>query len=204
MSYNMEQIFSSVYKKCTWGSNNNPEYNGSSGDGSSPEYNVEYINFVKNFIKENNINSVVDVGCGDWRLGKTLFYDVDIEYNGYDVYSDLISHLKKEYIKPKFNFIHLDILNDRNLINCADLLIIKDVLQHWDNDTVRVFVDWVTSINKFKFVLVTNCTPNTSYSENDTPIGGWRGLNHETPIFKEKGFLPVLKYKTKEVMLFKQ
>ena len=58
---------------------------------------------------------------------------MDIEYNGYDVYSDVISFLTSEYNKPKFNFSHLDIFKDRNSIKNADLFIIKDVIQHWDD-----------------------------------------------------------------------
>ena len=48
-STNMEQIFSSIYKNCLWGSNGNSNYQGSSGDGSSPEYNIEYIDFIKKY-----------------------------------------------------------------------------------------------------------------------------------------------------------
>ena len=95
-STNMEQIFSSIYKNCLWGSNGNSNYQGSSGDGSSPEYNIDYIDFIKKFIDDNNIKSVSDGGCGDWRLGSSLYYDLDIEYNGYDVYSELIAYLTIE------------------------------------------------------------------------------------------------------------
>jgi hypothetical protein len=81
---------------------------------------------------------------GGLANGKTLI-DLANKWDSKGYYEP--KQFAAEYIKPKFNFIHLDILNDRNLIDGADLLIIKDVLQHWDNDTVRVFVDWVTSIN---------------------------------------------------------
>ena len=35
----MEQIFTNVYENNQWGSNNNTEYNGSSGEGSDIDYN---------------------------------------------------------------------------------------------------------------------------------------------------------------------
>lgn len=198
----MEKVFSSIYKNCSWGSNGHSKYHGSSGDGSSPEYNVDYIEFVRNFIKDNNIKSVSDGGCGDWRLGYSLFNDMNIEYNGYDVYLELIDFLKTEYTNPKFNFTHLDIFNDRDQIKDADLFIIKDVMQHWDDATTKEFVDWIINTKKFKFVLITNCSSGRVGMTQEGLTGGWRGLSCDHYIFKNKGFLPVLKYHTKEVMLY--
>jgi hypothetical protein len=198
----MEQIFSSIYKRCAWGTNENPNYAGSSGDGSTPEYNQEYINFIKNFITENKITSVSDAGCGDWRLGSAIFLDTDIEYTGYDVYSELIRYLNTEYIKPNLNFVQLDIFNRREEIKNADLLIIKDVMQHWDDNTTENFVNWITQTNKFKFVLITNCVSGTQGMTTEGVNGGWRGLDIEHPFFKNKGFTSVFRYNTKEVILY--
>ena len=39
----MEQIFTNVYEKQKWGNNLNKHYAGSSGNGSSVEYNRKYI-----------------------------------------------------------------------------------------------------------------------------------------------------------------
>lgn len=201
-NYEMEKVFSSIYENCLWGNNEHSQYHGSSGDGSSPEHNLDYIQFVKNFINNNNIKSVSDGGCGDWRLGSLLFYNMDIEYNGYDIYSDLIEFLKTEYVKPNFGFTHLDIFNNRDQIKNADLLIVKDVMQHWDDASTKEFVDWIIDSKKFKFVLITNCSSGLVGMSQEGCTGGWRGLSCEHPIFKDKGFLPVLKYHTKEVMLY--
>lgn len=47
----MEQIFTQIYETDHWGSNNNPEYKGSSGPGSSVELNKNtYIPFLRKFI----------------------------------------------------------------------------------------------------------------------------------------------------------
>ncbi len=198
----MEQIFSSIYKNCLWGSNGNSNYQGSSGDGSSPEYNIDYIDFIKKFIDDNNIKSVSDGGCGDWRLGSSLYYDLDIEYNGYDVYSELIDYLTIEYDKPNFNFFHLDILEGRDQIKSADLLIVKDVMQHWDDPSTEQFVDWVINSKKFKYVIINNCVDGRNGMTQKGSNGGWRGLSSEHPIFKNRGFVPMLRYNTKEVMVY--
>ena len=63
----MENFFTSVYEKKTWGDNNNNEYSGSSGGGSFIEFNKDtYVPFLKKYIVNNNIKSIVDLGCGDF------------------------------------------------------------------------------------------------------------------------------------------
>ena len=46
----MEDKFTSIYENYMWGTNNNTEYNGSSGSGSDIHYNLDlYIPFLKQF-----------------------------------------------------------------------------------------------------------------------------------------------------------
>jgi len=69
------------------GNNNNTEYSGSSGDGSDIDYNkYNYVPMLKKFIISNNIKTVVDLGCGDFRCGKLIYDNLDILYHGYDAY----------------------------------------------------------------------------------------------------------------------
>ena len=70
----MKSIFTNIYEKNLWGNNRNVMYNGSSGLGSSLEYNKDhYIPFLQNFIKTHNIKTVVDLGCGDFVCGKMIY-----------------------------------------------------------------------------------------------------------------------------------
>lgn len=43
------------------------------------------IEFVRRFIKENSIKSVVDLGCGDWQFSPYIYHDLFVAYVGYDV-----------------------------------------------------------------------------------------------------------------------
>ena len=43
------------------------------------------IEFVRKFIKENAIHSVVDLGCGDWQFSPHIYHDLGVAYTGYDV-----------------------------------------------------------------------------------------------------------------------
>ena len=71
----MEQTFTNIYETNAWGNNQNVEYSGSSGDGSLIEYNKDtYVPFLKKFITDNNIKTIVDLGCGDFQCGKLIYY----------------------------------------------------------------------------------------------------------------------------------
>jgi hypothetical protein len=110
----MEKTFTYIYENNIWGSNNNNEYSGSSGDGSSIEYNkVTWNKFLKNFININNINSVIDLGCGDFINGHLIYDELDILYTGYDVYEKLINFHVKNNQNSKYNFKKLDFLEQR-------------------------------------------------------------------------------------------
>ena len=82
----MEQVFTYIYENNIWGNNLNSQYSGSSGDGSTIEFNKDtYVNFVQNFIKDYGIKSVVDLGCGDFRCGSLIYDELNVKYTGYDL-----------------------------------------------------------------------------------------------------------------------
>jgi len=78
-----------------WGNNNSLYYQGGSGLGSCPEYILpDYIPFFKKFINQYNIETIVDLGCGDFRSGDLIYNDLNINYTGYDAYQLIIENNK--------------------------------------------------------------------------------------------------------------
>ena len=69
---NMVEIFTNIYENKLWG-DKNQNCPGLNISGSNLNYNNEYIVFLKEFIKNNNINVVVDLGCGDFEIGIELY-----------------------------------------------------------------------------------------------------------------------------------
>jgi hypothetical protein len=123
----MEEIFTNVYENKIWGQNAYGEYNGSSGGGSDIEYNKDtYVPFLKKFIIDNNIQSVVDLGCGDFKCGKIIYDDLDISYMGYDAYKKVIEYNSSQNSFPKYSFTHLDFCNNKESIINGDMCILKD------------------------------------------------------------------------------
>jgi FkbM family methyltransferase len=191
----MEDIFTNIYNYNIWGNNNNINYNGSSGDGSLIENNIHsYIPFLKKFIIDKKIKTVVDLGCGDFLCGHLVYDDLDISYTGYDIYKKLIDHHKKSFSLPKYDFQQLDICNNKENIIDGDLYILKDILMHWSLSNINTFLDYLIKKKNFKYILICNCCDQ---KEDNTDIkdGMWRKLSCD--------FFPLKKYNPKKILKFK-
>jgi hypothetical protein len=198
----MESVFTYIYEKQIWGNNNsNSEYNGSSGGGSTVDFNKEkYIPFLKKFIIDNNIKNIVDLGCGDFLCGKLLYDDLDISYTGYDTYKKIIDYNSKYYLLPKYKFIHLEFLKEKELIINGDLCILKDVLQHWSLKNIYELLDYLVETKKFKYILICNCC-GQNMDNTDILDGDGRGLSCNYFPLKKYNIKKIFNYNTKEVSI---
>lgn len=195
----METVFTNIYERSSWGTNNNSFYKGSSGGGSNIEYNkTTYIPFVKMFIESNGIKTVIDLGCGDFRCGPLIYNDLDILYTGYDTYSKVVEYNATQHAAPKYTFRHLDICNKKEEIGKADLCILKDVIQHWPLKDIYEFLDYLVESKRFKYILITNCYVNAA-DNTDIAMGEWRSLSSTCLPLKKYSPQSLYKYDTKEV-----
>lgn len=110
--------------------------NGNSGNGSYGE-NAKYkADFINHFVIKNNINRVIELGCGD---GNQLKYFNFPFYIGLDVSPTIIEKCKevfKDDTKKEFYVIpqneNFEILNNLN----SDLTLSLDVIYHLVEDSV--------------------------------------------------------------------
>lgn len=202
METDMISNFKNVYENGTWGNDTSQGYKGSSGSGSELEYNQNtYIPFLKKFIKDHDIHSVVDLGCGSFKCGKAIYDDLDgVMYTGYDAYEGVIQSHKQTY--PEYEFIFSDFYSEKENIKSADLCIIKDVIQHWPLENIRTFMDYIVESKKFKYLLVCNCTKD-AVENSDISIGEFRSLSFDLEPMKKYGFEKVYAWDTKEVGVIK-
>ncbi len=199
----MEEIFTNIYDTKVWGDNRNPEYSGSSGSGSEINFNQDtYVYFLKKYITENKIKTVVDLGCGDFNCGKLIYDELDVFYRGYDVYKKLINYNSKQYLLPKYTFVHLDFCNNKESIVGGDLCILKDVIQHWSLKDINEFLDYLVDSKKFKYILICNCCSQRR-DNTDIENGKWRALSCEYFPLKKYNPIKLYNYKTKEVSVIK-
>jgi hypothetical protein len=153
-----KEIFTEIYDKNIWGG---------SGGGSTPENTVEYRAFLQKFLRDYNIKTVVDYGCGDWGFSHLIDWS-GIEYLGIDTVESVI---KMNIIKWKRDNI---LFSTYMYPTKADLLILKDVLQHWSNANIHQFMEDLDYRHDFKYILITN---TQGESECDIEPGQCRGLS---------------------------
>jgi len=115
----MENAFTNVYKHKIWGvakdsSDVVTHGFGSSGDGSIYEKAKPYVDFLSDFIKQNNVKSIVDIGCGDWQFSKHLYnenediYMKQVDYYGYDCCKQVIEHNTEKHASENRHFKHIN------------------------------------------------------------------------------------------------
>jgi len=102
---------------------------GNSGLGSYGELGLFKVNFVNNFLKEKNIESVIEFGCGDGSQLRQINYK---KYLGLDVAAssvEMCSKLFKEHNNKSFLLYDPMHFVNNNFLK-ADLVVCIDVLYH--------------------------------------------------------------------------
>ena len=193
------KIFTTIYEENVWNIENN---NSNSGDGSNIDYNIDtFIPFLKNWIMNNNIISVSDLGCGDFICGPLIYDDLNIQYYGYDTYLKIIENNIYNNKNTNYIFNQLDIFNEWEYIINADLCIIKDVLQHWRLCDIYTFLDNIMISKKFKYILICNCCDQVRDNPDLLITGGFRPLSANFFPLKRYSAEIIFKYNTKEISL---
>jgi SAM-dependent methyltransferase len=125
-------IFDEIYRRRAWGGpdDDNPYSGPGTYDPSVPEY----VAFILSFIEKNDIRTIVEIGCGDFAIGRLYASKVD-RYVGVDVSSVVVENNRLRNSSDTISFIHGDAC-DLN-IEPADLCIIRQVLQHLDNGSIK-------------------------------------------------------------------
>ena len=151
---NISEIFTKVYEEKYW-IDNGSGLKYSSGTGSSEKIAEDYCQTVSNFIKTNNIQSVVDLGCGDFQVSKRIIDACDgIDYTGYDCVQQLIDFNRENFSSEKVKFLFANIIEDE-FVN-AELCLIRQVLQHLSNEQI---LSIIKKIKKYKYVIITEHYP---------------------------------------------
>jgi SAM-dependent methyltransferase len=167
----LKERFEEIYAKNEW--------RHGSGEGSRPENTRGYVAFLEEFLMARDIRSVVDMGCGDWQFSKDIRWGA-ARYLGLDVVGPVIRKNRRKYAKDGVSF-RLYSGNPMDLPT-ADLLIVKDVLQHLSDQNVMEFLPY---LRRFKYALITNCVNPKGPTENrDTQDGGFRYLDLRLPPFR--------------------
>lgn len=156
-----------------------------SGAGSYIENTKEYNKYIINFIRSNSVQSVLDLGCGDWQSSYLIYENLpNIDYTGIDCVESVIENNKIKY--PTYKFLCFDFVNQLEVIKNSDLIILKDVLQHLELEDIYKLLDYIVTKISYKFIIITN---NGKQSKDDLKLEKLicgRGLH--------SNYLPLKKY----------
>jgi 2-polyprenyl-3-methyl-5-hydroxy-6-metoxy-1,4-benzoquinol methylase len=120
-----EKAFSEIYRNNVWGKG--------SGIGSEPSATADYIAMLQAFLREHDIKTVVDFGCGDWQFSKLIDWS-GVRYQGFDIVPSVIEANQREHAAANISF---HVAHPGAQLPTADLVVCKDVLQHLPVAEVR-------------------------------------------------------------------
>lgn len=164
--------------------------------GSTLEYTRHYREFLQEFLRQRMVQSVVDLGCGDWGMMSQLEW-TGITCTGIDCVGDLVDRNLQQYGAENIRFVAADICDATFAPPPADLAILKDVLQHLP---FRMIIDLVEKVRlTCKHLLVINCS--TSDEPRDISVGGFTPLRADRPPLDMFAPEVLFTFQTKQVCL---
>jgi SAM-dependent methyltransferase len=176
----LAETFAEIYDKNIWGGEMGEFY---SGEGSTQRYSQKYAQTITKFIRENNIERVVDLGCGDFRVA-SKFVAGDFYYIGCDVVPSLIEHLNRNFANEKNEFRCLNIVEDE--LPDGELCLIRQVLQHLSNEEIEKILQ---KVQKYKYLIVTEHYPHpkvTAVPNLNVPHGPEMRLHFDSAVYLDK------------------
>ena len=151
LRYKNADIFNEIYKKGYWA-------NTGSGSGShNPEIIEPYIIKVREFLTKIKPITIVDLGCGDFNVGKN-FVDLTQNYIACDISSVILDRNKTNFSNfNNVNFKLLDLCNDQ--LPDGDVCFVRQVLQHLSNKDIINFIEKLNINKQYKYLILTEHLP---------------------------------------------
>ena len=160
-----------------------------SGPGSKHgRFTKPLVDFLVQFIHDNNISSMVEASSGHWRSGWQSHVSwPNIVYHGIDQNLSVIrdNQLLLEGRTDKFGFLEAS-FNTGNMIEddlpSADLLFTKDTLIHFSNTDMEKF--FLLHRTRYKYILCVHDGLMSNETETrDVNTGDWRRIQLSAPPF---------------------
>lgn len=185
----MENVFDQIYLNNRWGYK--------SGPGSDPEHATVWIDLINSFLSKDDITTIMDVGCGDWRLGQK--YNLTNKYyTGIDISSVILDEISI-YTTDNVKFIYGDY--EFLDLNPVDFIIIKDVLQHLPNAKIINMVNKIKTQAKYALFCDMYIKVNDRELNSDIPMGRARPIDLADEPFSFN-FKEITRYHGKRIYLY--
>jgi hypothetical protein len=160
---------------------------------SDPKGSGLYLQLLDIYVNKFDIKTVFDLGCGDWRLMSAIAFPDEKIYKGFDLVGSVINNNIQHYQKSNVIFHHIHRLADF-ATEKGDLLVVKDVIQHWPNEDIKYFIQNI--LPNFKYALITNDYDSPNFNQRNGQIshGGFRNIDLESEPFNLENIAVILDY----------
>jgi SAM-dependent methyltransferase len=175
-----QEVFTRIYENNEWGGTSGELY---SGTGSDSEITQNYCRMVKEFVQQQDIKSIVDLGCGDFRVGINLQVP-NVKYTGVDIVQKLIDKNNQQFGNENITFLCRNIVDDA--LPTGDLCLIRQVLQHLSNQQILKIL---SKTKQYKYVMITEHYPPDSVKaipNLDKPHGGDTRIIDNSAVYLDK------------------
>ncbi len=161
----VKEVMNTIYKEKRWGGKKHDFYSGI-GSHASDIVNP-YISTITDFLKtfEERL-SIVDLGCGDFNVGKQLVGHAS-HYVGVDIVAELIARNEASYVKDNLEFRCLNIVDDP--LPEGDCVLVRQVLQHLSNADITKVLGKLTA---YRYIIVTEHVPGGKFNPNKDKLTG--------------------------------
>jgi hypothetical protein len=173
------EIFSEIYQRNMWGG---AAGTFNSGPGSDSEFAQGFADVANTLIADRGIKSVVDLGCGDFRVGRQIA-NGEISYTGVDVVGALIERNRRLFSRADIEFRCLDMIEDD--LPDGELCILRQVLQHLSNAQI---IQILGKLSRYRFVLIGEHHPDPTRMTRpnlDRPAGARIRVEFDSGVFPE-------------------
>ena len=153
--------FDHIYREGLWGRTTNGEM--SSGHGTRDAAIVEpYLAAVSEFLEQQpRPLCLVDIGCGDFEVGKRLLPNVD-HYVACDISKKIIEqNIRVHGGKPKLQFRVLNAVEES--LPDGDIVTLRQVLQHLSNAEIASILP---KLSAYRHIIVTEGLPDGPFRPN--------------------------------------
>jgi SAM-dependent methyltransferase len=144
----VRDAFSDVYRNKAWGETEGEAF--CSGFGSDESFGKPYPDWVTRFAAERKIRKIVDLGCGDFRVGRRICANYRGEYIGVDVVPDLVKYNQQRFGSDTVAFRCANIIEDE--LPSGEFCMMRQVLQHLSNAQIKAVLE---RCKKYPYLLVT-------------------------------------------------
>jgi SAM-dependent methyltransferase len=176
----VKDVFREIYARNLWGGAPGKLC---SGSGSAEEFAIPYAETIKRFVERHGLRTVVDLGCGDFSVGR-LIASTGIRYIGVDVVDEVVRRNRERYGSEGVDFVCLDITADE--LPPGDLCLVRQVLQHLSNAEILAVLERTRG---YPFVIVTEHLPPEGGALRpniDKPHGEDTRLLEDSGVFLEE------------------